>query len=395
MMQRTQSLDANLSASVCPPETAYGTFSMTDPGQDLSGTLQGAGGVGGLLIASINGTNCFPCFDGNGNVMGLVNSADGTVVAEYEYSPVGVTLKASGPLAKANPFRFSTKPTDDENGVVPFPLRDYSPDLQRWLSRDALGERGGANLYVYVRNNAVNNTDYLGRESNDQKVSPEDQAKKEAEVNKSKMAKDLYARMVALCPSSAVILPSNTGAAPGYGPQSGWAHAQCCTPESCKKQAKALSDAMADFASKVALAEEMKHGSVVGGWEGNLIRLARNPGADTGMEGNGLACSDWQRHMNDTYDTTLGKSYGEAGTLCFRGAAVHLHEKYFWLWEGNPYHHWFVLFGPNTLSSGSGGVTIINVGNPDITIDPWISGGLELVPASPYYATGIDALTKW
>jgi len=35
--------------------------------QDLSGTLQGAGGVGGLVIVSINGTNCFPAFDGNGN----------------------------------------------------------------------------------------------------------------------------------------------------------------------------------------------------------------------------------------------------------------------------------------------------------------------------------------
>ena len=38
-------------------------------GSDLSGSMQGAGGVGGLLEVSYYGsatTNCFPAFDGNG-----------------------------------------------------------------------------------------------------------------------------------------------------------------------------------------------------------------------------------------------------------------------------------------------------------------------------------------
>ncbi|MGD1088735.1 MAG: type IV secretion protein Rhs, partial [Verrucomicrobiota bacterium] len=45
-------------------------------GSDLSGSAQGAGGVGGLLEVSYYGsstTNCFPAFDGNGNVMALIN----------------------------------------------------------------------------------------------------------------------------------------------------------------------------------------------------------------------------------------------------------------------------------------------------------------------------------
>ena len=43
MTQRTQSLDYflhdDVSESIRTPELAYGPFSMTDPGQDLSGTL--------------------------------------------------------------------------------------------------------------------------------------------------------------------------------------------------------------------------------------------------------------------------------------------------------------------------------------------------------------------
>ena len=37
-------------------------------GLDLSGTIQGAGGVGGLLAVSRNGQLYFPTFDNNGNV---------------------------------------------------------------------------------------------------------------------------------------------------------------------------------------------------------------------------------------------------------------------------------------------------------------------------------------
>ncbi len=56
-------------------------------GNDMSGSLQGAGGVGGLLQTAYYGsqtTNCYAAFDGNGNLAALVNAADGNVVAQYE-----------------------------------------------------------------------------------------------------------------------------------------------------------------------------------------------------------------------------------------------------------------------------------------------------------------------
>jgi hypothetical protein len=108
-------------------------------GQDLSGSAQGAGGVGGLLEETYVGsstTNCFVAFDGNGNVGGFVNAADGTVAAQYECGPFGELIRATGPLAKANPFRSSTKYQDDETGLLYYSYRFYSASMGRWPSRD-------------------------------------------------------------------------------------------------------------------------------------------------------------------------------------------------------------------------------------------------------------------
>lgn len=89
-------------------------------GLDLSGSPQGAGGVGGLLQVGYYGsstTNCFVAFDGNGNVAGLISAADGTSVGQYEYGPFGELLRATGPMARVNPVRFSTKYQDDETQI--------------------------------------------------------------------------------------------------------------------------------------------------------------------------------------------------------------------------------------------------------------------------------------
>jgi len=135
-------------------------------GSDLSGTIQGAGGVGGLLFIG-NGASAIgysaAAFDGNGNVMALVSLSGGTNCATYEYSPFGELLRATGPMAKANPFRFSTKYQDDETDLLYYSFRYYGPSTGRWLSRDPLEEEiGGENLYAFVYNNPVDYLDQLG-----------------------------------------------------------------------------------------------------------------------------------------------------------------------------------------------------------------------------------------
>ena len=81
---------------------------------------------------------------------------------KYEYDPFGNIIRASNIHAETNPFRFSTKFTDDETGLVYYGYRYYDPVRGRWLSRDPIEEEGGLNLYGFVGNDGVNGIDFLG-----------------------------------------------------------------------------------------------------------------------------------------------------------------------------------------------------------------------------------------
>ena len=136
-------------------------------GLDVSGTERGAGGVGGLLwltdgVGTAQERTAFCGYDASGNVIALVQATDPLLGARYEYGPFGEVIRMTGPLASANPFRFSTKYTDDETGLLYYGYRYYNPRDGRWLSRDPLGEAGGINLYAFCGNDPVNRIDPLG-----------------------------------------------------------------------------------------------------------------------------------------------------------------------------------------------------------------------------------------
>ena len=161
-------------------------------GLDLSGTNWAAGGVGGLLMIKDGSKIYFPGYDGNGNISALLDSADGSLDAKYEYGAFGETLRVGGTtIAADNPFHYSAKYTDEDEarkrvdgdaegvarraeeagapwalmrqtGLVYYGFRYYSPSLGRFLNRDPLGEAGGSNLYAFVENDPVNGWDYLG-----------------------------------------------------------------------------------------------------------------------------------------------------------------------------------------------------------------------------------------
>jgi hypothetical protein len=95
-------------------------------GSDLSGSMRGAGGVGGLLKVTYVGastTNAFAAYDGNGNVAVLTDASNGSTCARYEYGPFAELIRASGPMAKVSPIRFSTKYQDDETGLLHYGYR--------------------------------------------------------------------------------------------------------------------------------------------------------------------------------------------------------------------------------------------------------------------------------
>ncbi|HBJ85738.1 MAG TPA: hypothetical protein DDZ88_18065, partial [Verrucomicrobiales bacterium] len=134
-------------------------------GPDVSGTMSGAGGVGGLLNTTYQGVSYQVCSDANGNVTGLVPTSGpgaGTLVARFDYDPFGNRITNTGPDVELCPFGFSTKYTDSETGIVNYELRPYQPGTGRFMCPDPIEERGGVNLYGFVGNDAVNEWDYLG-----------------------------------------------------------------------------------------------------------------------------------------------------------------------------------------------------------------------------------------
>ena len=87
-------------------------------GLDLSGSEQGAGGVGGLLAVTdhVNDSTSYALSDGNGNVTGYVDSQSGGLVYSVEYSPFGKVLVENG--EPVSDYGLSTKLRDEETGYI-------------------------------------------------------------------------------------------------------------------------------------------------------------------------------------------------------------------------------------------------------------------------------------
>ena len=132
-------------------------------GLDIDGTLQGAGGVGGLLAVVRDDGVFLPTYDANGNVSEYV-STNGSIVAHYDYSPFGEPLVAAGELASTFTHQFSTKPYCAVTGFSEYQMRKYRPEIGRWMSRDPIGEETEVEVsrYCFIQNFSVNTTDYLG-----------------------------------------------------------------------------------------------------------------------------------------------------------------------------------------------------------------------------------------
>ena len=130
-------------------------------GLDLSGTPQGAGGVGGLLWTNTPTHSFAACADANGNIVAWINTATLAVSGRADYGAFGERVQQTG-VATTLPFGFSSKYTDPETGFAYYGLRYYNPSTGRWLSRDPIEERGGLNLYGMLSNDPLNRNDNMG-----------------------------------------------------------------------------------------------------------------------------------------------------------------------------------------------------------------------------------------
>jgi RHS repeat-associated core domain len=343
----------NLIQETITPTAGPVTTNRYHWGLDMSGTLQGAGGVGGLLAAEINGLLLFPLYDNNGNVTECLDTS-GNVRAHYEYDAFGGITAMSGDLASTFRFRFSTKYLDAETHQYYYGYRFYSPEQGRWLNYDPIAEEGGLNLYGFVGNDGVNHFDSLGQMSmpwGDMHT----YYSSVVEPHFRKLKENLARELQALCPEK-----------PKLWKPPEKKNEICCQPSSCKDKAQEMADAYVAVLKDVWWAERQKHGNVHGGVRGNTrvwwasVSWACPYGdptygdgfnVDDWKDGNGLKCDGWSTLIDQKVNDSLLKNEDD----CWRGGKVHHGERP----DGRGGHVWYRLQTPNGTKE----------------LDPWPSGG--------------------
>ena len=130
-------------------------------GKDVSGTRDGAAGIGGLLYQKRDGAIYVPWYDAYGNILGY-RDAQGNVVANYTYDAFGNIVSQSGTMSDDFAFRFSTEYYDTETCLYYYGYRFFKPQIMRWLTEDPIGVAGGKNLYAFCCNNSIDSFDVLG-----------------------------------------------------------------------------------------------------------------------------------------------------------------------------------------------------------------------------------------
>ncbi|SCA62460.1 Uncharacterized protein SCG7109_AA_00490 [Chlamydiales bacterium SCGC AG-110-M15] len=124
--------------------------------------------IGAAVAVELGGSVYVPVHDHRSSVGGLVDVETGKVLESYRYSAYGEEEIYDGAGEKlgrsvlGNPWRFSSKRTDVETGLVYFGERYYDPEEGRWISADPLGFEAGPNVYAYVFNSPLAFHDQYG-----------------------------------------------------------------------------------------------------------------------------------------------------------------------------------------------------------------------------------------
>jgi RHS repeat-associated protein len=129
-------------------------------GLDVLGAFSGASRPGSILATVTSGNVGYYFYDGNGNVTMVLDGAN-ISLANYTYDPFGNKVAESG-VYSAQPYQWSTKEFHASTKLVYYGYRYYDPSIGRWLNRDLIGEKGGVNIYSFVKNSPVILWDELG-----------------------------------------------------------------------------------------------------------------------------------------------------------------------------------------------------------------------------------------
>jgi len=145
-------------------KTGHGLFGQIDEEDEGFGVLEGRRGHDGVMSAGMMAEDDLgsrSCLDAE--ELGANRDATvGATSATYRCDPYGRLLASDGGMAAANVYRFSSKEVHPNIELYYYGFRFYDPTLQRWLNRDPIFERGGVNLYVFVRNAPSFLMDFFG-----------------------------------------------------------------------------------------------------------------------------------------------------------------------------------------------------------------------------------------
>ena len=131
-------------------------------GPDLSGSLDAAGGIGGILACTYPSSPTALFYhhaDLMGNIIVLTDGVGG-MACSLRYTSFGQLTSSTGAIFPR--YQFSTKEFDVGTALNYYGYRYYSARDGRWLNRDPIVEQGGVNLYGALGNAAMTSVDYYG-----------------------------------------------------------------------------------------------------------------------------------------------------------------------------------------------------------------------------------------
>ncbi|MCC5832258.1 MAG: RHS repeat protein [Chlamydiales bacterium] len=114
--------------------------------------------IGGAVLYELQDQIFVPIHDHRGSVVVLVDHSTQAPIEHYRYTAFGEEETGH----TLSPWRFSSKRTDEETGLIYFGRRYYNPALGRWITQDPQGFEDAPNLYAYVHNNPLTEIDLYG-----------------------------------------------------------------------------------------------------------------------------------------------------------------------------------------------------------------------------------------
>lgn len=124
--------------------------------------------VGSAVAIELGHEIYVPIHDHQGSVRCLVDMRTRNVAEFYRYSAFGQEEIFDSHCRRldqsdvGNPWRFSSKRTEDATSLVSFGKRDYDASIGRWMTTDPLSFFDGPNLYAFVKNDPLTHHDLYG-----------------------------------------------------------------------------------------------------------------------------------------------------------------------------------------------------------------------------------------